>query len=157
MEDIQFSYLSKIDEKEIIDLMNNDLVRKHLPLLTSEFSTEMCRGFIKVKMKLWDEHGYGPWAFLINGKFAGWGGLQEENGEADFALVLHPSYWGWGRRIFNKVIEEAFTKMNLTSITALLPPNRPNSKAILRMGFVEEGDLSIDGENFLKFRLSKPL
>ena len=44
---------------------------------------------------MWDEHGYGPWAFIINGEFAGWGGLQPEQGEADFALVLHPDFWGW--------------------------------------------------------------
>jgi len=41
------------------------------------------------------------------------------------------------------------------SITILLPPSRPNSKAITRFGFIEEGQLTIDDETFVKFRLSK--
>jgi len=35
--------------------------------------------WIAGKEKLWAEHGYGPWAFLIDGKFAGWGGLFSRN------------------------------------------------------------------------------
>ena len=155
MDKIQFAHLTEVKEEKIIELMNNKMVRKQLPLLTGEFSLEMCRAFLKSKMKLWDEHGFGPWAFLIEGEFAGWGGLQPENGEADFALVLHPKYWGWGRKIFNKVMDQAFNQMNLTSITTLLPPSRPNSKAITRLGFVEDGHLTVNGEDFLKFRLSK--
>lgn len=32
--------------------------------------------------------------FFVDGQFAGWGGLQQEDGDADLALVLHPDYWG---------------------------------------------------------------
>jgi hypothetical protein len=40
----------------------------------------------------WEEW-HGPWAFIVDGKFAGWGGLQPEEGDADLELVLHPDYW----------------------------------------------------------------
>jgi RimJ/RimL family protein N-acetyltransferase len=66
-------------------------------------------------------HGYGPWAFLVDNKFAGWGGLQYENGDADLALVLHPQYWGFGKKIFNQIIRRAFNEMGMESITILLP------------------------------------
>ena len=156
MDKIKFVHLSKIEEKQIIDLMSNEAVGKHLPLLADGFSENNCRAFLKAKKNLWDEHGFGPWAFLINDEFAGWGGIQPENGEADFALVLHPKFWGWGRKIFNKVKDHSFNKMNLSSITILLPPNRPNSKAVTRLGFIEDGDLTVEGKIFLRFRLSKP-
>jgi len=156
MDDIQFVHLFEIEQAQIIALMNNELVGKHLPLLGNGFSAENCHAFLKAKHQLWDEHGFGPWAFLINGEFAGWGGLQPEHGDADFALVLHPRFWGWGRKIFNKVKEQAFNNMNLGSITILLPPNRPNSKTVTRLGFIEDGELTIEGEIFLRFRLSKP-
>lgn len=156
MDDIEFVHLSEVKEEQIIDLMNNESVGKQLPLLTGGFSAENCRAFLKAKKQLWDKHGFGPWAFLIKGEFAGWGGLQPEHGEADFALVLHPKFWGWGRRIFYRVKDQAFNEMNLNSITILLPPSRPNSKAVVRLGFTNDGDLTVDGEHFLRFRLTKP-
>ena len=155
MEEIKFVHLFEVEEEQIIDLMNNEMVGKQLPLLAEGFSAENCRAFLKAKRELWDEHGFGPWAFLIKGEFVGWGGLQPEHGEADFALVLHPKFWGWGRKIFNKVKDHAFNKMNLNSITILLPPNRPNSKAVTRLGFTEDGELAVEGKVFLRFRLTK--
>lgn len=155
MDDIKFVHLSEVKEAQIIDLMNNEMVGKQLPLLSGGFSAEACRAFLKAKQQLWDEHGFGPWAFLINGEFAGWGGLQPEHGDADFALVLHPNFWGWGRKIFNKVKDRAFNQMNLDSITILFPPSRQNSKAIVRLGFAEDGQLSVDGELFMRYRLTK--
>lgn len=151
MQDIQFVRLSDIDEQLIIDLMKNEAVGRHLPLLNGAFDNETCRGFLDAKQQLWEEHGYGPHAFLINGEFAGWGGLQPEQGEPDFALVLHPKFWGWGRRIFLKVKELAFGEMGLDYITILLPPDRGNLRAVLRLGFVEEGELVVNEETFLKF------
>lgn len=155
MDEIKFVHLFEVKEEQIIDLMNNEMVGKQLPLLAKNFSAEKCRAFLKAKKQLWDEHGFGPWAFLIKGEFAGWGGLQPEHGDADFALVLHPKFWGWGQKIFNKVIDQAFNQLNLKSITVLLPPSRPNSKAIKRLGFIDDGQLIVDGEIFMRFRLTK--
>jgi len=155
MDEIKLVHLFEIKEEQIIDLMNNRIVSKQLPLLSEGFSSEDCRTFLKKKKQLWDEHGFGPWAFLIKEEFAGWGGLQPENGDADFALILHPKFWGWGRKIFNKVKDRAFNQMNLNSITILLPPSRPNSRAITRLGFINDGQLTIDSELFLRFRLNK--
>jgi len=154
--EIKFLHLVEVKEEQIISLMNNELVGKQLPLLSHGFSSEDCRAFLKAKKQLWDEHGYGPWAFLINNEFAGWGGLQNEQGEADFALVLHPDFWGWGLKIFNKIKEKAFNEMNFDSITILFPPSRTNSKAITRLGFINDGEFTVEGEIFIRFRLNKP-
>ncbi len=153
---IEFAKLGDVKEELIIELMNNDQVGLQMPLLRDGFSSEQCQQFLLAKQQLWREHGYGPWAFLIDGEFAGWGGLQPEQGDADFALVLHPDYWGWGRKIFEKVKVWAFEDMGLHSITILLPPSRPNSKAVHRLGFVDDGELNVDGETFLRFRLNNP-
>ncbi len=155
MDEIKFVRLSAVTEMQIIELMNNELVGRQMPLLARDFSAADCEKFIQAKQKLWDEYGFGPWAILIKGEFAGWGGLQPEHGDADFALVLHPGYWGWGRKIFNKVKDHAFNQMQFESITILLPPSRPNSRAISRLGFIEDGQLTVDGERFTRFRLLK--
>lgn len=155
MDEIQFVHLGEIAEEQIIDLMNNEKVAAYMPLLAGGFDTEQCKAFLKAKQQLWEEHGYGPWAILINGEFAGWGGVQPENGEADFGLVLHPRFWGWGRRIFNEVIGYAFNEMNLPSTTILLPPSRPNTGAVARLGFVSDGQVNIDAKIFRRFRLTR--
>ncbi len=153
---VELVQLSEIDEDKIIALMNQEAVGRLLPLLNGTFDARNCRDFLAAKQKLWDEHGYGPWAFVIEGEFAGWGGLQAEQGDADFALILDQKFWGWGRRVFERVKEHAFGEMQLASITLLFPPNRSNARAVTRFGFVADGELTVDGEIFRRFRLNNP-
>ena len=136
--------------------MNNEAVGRQLPLLAGGFSAADCAAFVKAKRALWDRFGFGPWAILIHGEFAGWGGLQPEQGDADFALVLHPRFWGWGRRIFERTRDHAFRTMGLASITILLPPSRTRISALARLGFVEDGAATVGGERFKRFRLHRP-
>ncbi len=90
---IQFEHLSQINIDEIIELNTNERVLKQMPLAEgSVFDEEACIAWVKGKEQQWVENGYGPWAIMINEKFAGWGGFQNEEGDADLALVLHPQY-----------------------------------------------------------------
>lgn len=152
---IEFKRLTEVNRNEIIDLMNNHLVREQLPLSTRDFNEDICEKFIALKELLWVEHGYGPWAFIINNEFAGWGGLQPENGDADLALVLHPNYWGAGIYIYNEIIMRAFGKMGLKSVTVLFPLSRTRVQGLLRLGFNQEGESIIKNERFIKYRLEK--
>lgn len=152
--DIEFKRLPEIEKSKIIDLMNNGLVRKQMPLFTRDFDDGICEEFITSKELLWTKHGYGPWAFTINNEFVGWGGLKPENGEADLALVLHPNYWGKGKHIYKKIIKQAFGVLELTSITVLFPRSRTRVQGLLCLGFVKEKELNIDGVEFIKYRLT---
>jgi|TARA_Y100000816_G_C26089530_1_gene575541 GNAT superfamily N-acetyltransferase len=154
---IQFCRLSHIKIADIIALNTNDRVLKQMPLADgTQFDEQQCIAWVKGKEKQWQEHGYGPWAFLVNDKFAGWGGLQYEDGDADLALVLHPQYWGLGKQIFNEIIKRAFNEMGFESVTILLPPTRKNLKGIYLLGFELEGEVILSGERFIKYRLYKP-
>lgn len=152
---IEFVELASIEAQQVIDLMNNPLVRRQMPLLQGEFGKEEYRAFIDAKAKLWKEQGFGPQAFLVDGQFAGWGGLQPENGEVDLALVLHPKFWGLGKRIYQILIEQAFETMNLTSVTVLFPPGRTRIQGFLRLGFQAEDEVEISGTQFVRYRLSR--
>jgi RimJ/RimL family protein N-acetyltransferase len=155
--EIEFKRLTEIKKSDIIELMNNPLVRRQMPLLKGDFSESICDKFIVAKEQLWAEHGYGPWAFTINDRFVGWGGLQPENGEADLALVLHPDYWGIGKVLYKEIIRRAFGEMGLTSITVLFPPTRTRIKGLLRLGFKEDKKFEIENERFIRYRLEKPV
>ncbi|MGJ8641301.1 MAG: GNAT family N-acetyltransferase [Opitutaceae bacterium] len=109
--------------------------------------------FIAAKEQLWKEHGYGPWAFIIDDQFSGWGGLQPENGEADLAMVLHPKCWGIGKKLFGAIMDRAFGEMGFKAVTALLPPSRKRIRAIAKLGFKEDGELLIGKERFIRYRL----
>ena len=154
---IECKRLSEINKSEIIQLFNHPLVRRHMPLAKNCFTDAAYDAFIADKEQLWAEHGYGPWAFVVDDKFAGWGGLQYEEGDADLALVLHPDFWGMGRAIYETIIKKAFGEMGFESITALLPPSRTRTKGLERLGFQPDGELLIKGERFLRYRLYSSL
>ena len=153
--DLELRRLGAVDPADIVDLMNHPLVRRHMPLADGPFGAEECAAFVTGKENIWHEHGYGPWAFVIDGEFAGWGGLQPEDGDADLALVLHPRFWGHGRTVYERVLDEAFGPLGLDSVTVLLPPTRGGAHGIVRLGFRPDGETDIAGQRFLRYRLSR--
>ncbi|CAA9579318.1 MAG: hypothetical protein AVDCRST_MAG86-2545 [uncultured Truepera sp.] len=121
---VAFKRLTEVDKADLVDLMNHPLVRRQMPLTSDNFTEEDAQNFVAGKERLWDEHGYGPWAFFVDDRFSGWGGLQPEGGDADLGLVLHPNYWGRGKAIYDEIMRQAFGEMGLSSVIVLLPPSR---------------------------------
>jgi [ribosomal protein S5]-alanine N-acetyltransferase len=152
---LQFTRLSQVDPMEIVELMSNPLVRRHMPLL-DRFGLAECHRFVAAKERMWAEHGHGPWAFIVDGHFAGWGGLQPEGGDADLALVLSPRYWGLGGMLCQEILRRAFEEMNLPSVTVLLPPGRTRTRALQRLGFSKDGEVTLHGHPFIRFRRHAP-
>jgi [ribosomal protein S5]-alanine N-acetyltransferase len=150
---IEFRRLSDIDQAEIIALNTHPLVRRQMPLSADTFGDAECREWVSGKESQWQEHGYGPWAFVLDGKFAGWGGLQCEGGDPDLALVLHPRYWGMGKRIYDEIMRRAFGEMGFKSVTILLPPSRTRVRAIFRLGFQLDGEVELFEKRFIRYRL----
>lgn len=70
--------------------------------------------------------------------------------------MLHPQYWGFGKKIFNEIIRIAFNEMGMESITILLPPTRNKFKGVYLLGFELESEIMLSGELFIKYRLYKP-
>ncbi|WP_169568920.1 GNAT family N-acetyltransferase [Sneathiella limimaris] len=153
---VEFVDLFSVEKSKVLSLMNNAEVRRYLPLLSGEFTEKACEDFLLSKKRLWEVNGFGPFAISVDGKFAGWGGLQQEGEDVDFALVLHPDFWGCGGQVFQYFKRQAFEEMDIQSITILLPTYRPSYKALERFGFLQEDDVQINGQIFLRFRLLNP-
>lgn len=149
----EFKRLTEIDKSEIIELMNHPLVLRHLPLASGRFGEGDCEEFVAAKEEMWKRFGYGPWAFVVDGRFVGWGGLQPEAGEADLGLVLHPDHWGLGRPLYREIVRLAFGEMGIEAITVLLPRTRTRIKGLLRLGFRQDGSLNVAGVQFVRYRL----
>ncbi len=148
---IELIPLTQACKSELIALMSHPLVLKHMPLATESFNYDQ---FIEAKERIWEEHGYGPRAFVLNDQFVGWGGLQPEGDDVEIALVLHPDYWGMGRIIYKKIVHHAFKVLNLESVIVLLPPSRTRIRGVLQLGFEEDGFTEIEGKRFLRYRLT---
>lgn len=153
---IEFKRLNEVEKSDILELMNNPLVRRQMPLLKGDWTESTCDKFVASKEQLWIEHSYGPWAFVVNDRFAGWGGVQPEDGEADLALVLHPDFWGLGKTLYREIINRAFGELGLSSVQVLFPPTRTRVQGLLRLGFKKEAELKVGDETFIRYRLEKP-
>ncbi len=151
--DITLTALTNIPRQTFIELMNLPEVKKHMPLIEGTFTVANYHAFIAAKQQLWTAHGYGPYAILINGTFAGWGGLQQEGEDVDLALVLHPNLWGHGLKLLELFQKQAFDDMALPTITALLPTSRLNSRALRRLGFIATQPVQLNGHSFTRFSL----
>jgi ribosomal-protein-alanine N-acetyltransferase len=151
--------LSEIAQGDIIALMTNPSVRAHMPLARGVFDEDACRSFVEGKEQQWTDNGYGPWAFVIDGQFAGWGGFQKEEADVDLAIVLGPRWWGHGPSICRKLLARGFAPQaeggfGFSAVTIMLPPSRRHFKALKRLGFQEEGPVDYLGERFVKLRIS---
>lgn len=150
---ITFARLSEVDPADLIALMNYPRMRRHLPLAHGMFGPQECARFVAAKEQHWAEHGYGPWAFYVEGAFAGWGGLQRESDDIDLGLVLHPRYWGLGQSLYARLAAEAFDRLGARSVIVLLPISRRHVAALGRAGFVPDGEVWVGEERFRRFRL----
>lgn len=152
MTDITFHPLSEIPASELVALLTDPDVRRHMPLAGDDWNLENAAGWARAKDAQWQEYGYGPWAIRIGGDFAGWGGFQKEGDEADLGLVLLPGQWGHGASIFRELVRRG-AQMQIRNVTIMLPPSRVRLKGLVRLGFEPAGELDYAGQHFLKFRL----
>ncbi len=153
---IEKKRLKFVDKHLIMQLLNDPQIKRHMPLSAESFNEKHYDDFIAAKEAIWDKFGFGPSAYFVNNKFIGWGGIQPDDENFELALVLAPEYWGYGRQLYHDLIHQAFSELNLDSVTILFPPSRTRIKGILKAGFVEEGRISIEGECFIRFRLMNP-
>ena len=99
-ERIELKRLTEVNPAAVIELMNDPAVRRHLPLARGHFGRSEYKRFLAAKERMWEERGFGPWAFVLDDELVGWGVLQPEGDDADVGLVLSQKYWGAGRVLY---------------------------------------------------------
>jgi hypothetical protein len=106
-----FKWFTEVNPADIMGLMNNQQIRKEMPLTKDNFNKTGAKAFVLGKEQLCKEHGFGPWAFFIDRPFAGWGGVQ---------------------------------------------PSRTRGRGLKRLGFVQDGEVMLGEEQFIRYRLCVP-
>jgi RimJ/RimL family protein N-acetyltransferase len=154
---VEFLPFSSISPAIWLTLLNNRDIHRHMPLAGDRWTAEAAAAWATAKDRQRQDNGYGPWALMIDGTFAGWGGFQREGGDADLALVLLPAFWGHGRAVHDLLLARGFADLHFDSITILLPPSRTRLRALARLGYRPDGEIAYDGHRFLRFRMQRPV
>jgi RimJ/RimL family protein N-acetyltransferase len=154
-EQVTFIRLTEVPLASVAALLNEPRNARHMPLATAGFTAESAATWVRDKDAQWAVHGYGPWAVLVDGEFAGWGGFQHEEGGADFALVLSPEHWGHGAAITRAALDRGFGELGLDSVLIALPPTRNPERVVRRFGFEPDGEVTYDGATFRQYRLTR--
>lgn len=151
---IDFIRLTEVPLAAVLELLNEPRLARHMPL-SGAATAESAAEWVADKDAQWQLNGYGPWAVLLNGEFAGWGGFQREPNGADFALVLSPPHWGRGADITRAALERGFGELGLDEVVIALPYTRSPDRVVARFGFVPDGEVTYDGVPFRQYRLTR--
>lgn len=151
---VEFVRLTNVPLAAVTALLNNRRMHRHMPL-AGESSEQAAADWVAAKDAQWAENGYGPWALLVDGRFAGWGGFQRETDGADYALVLDPAYWGLGAAITRQALDRAFGELDLDEVTIALPHSRNSGRVLARVGFQPDGEVTYATTTFRRYRLRR--
>ncbi len=153
---LRFARLTEVPLVELAAHMSDPRLRAHMPLLTGPWGEVEARAFVDAKEACWARDGLGHWAFLVDGRYVGWGGFQKEGEDWDFGLVLRPQDFGRGGRITLAALDFARADPRIPFVTFLLPPSRRNVGALHRLGAQVNGSHDHAGAAFQKYRLETP-
>jgi ribosomal-protein-alanine N-acetyltransferase len=146
--------LTDVPLEAVQTLLNEPRLRRHMPL-SSDMSREETAAWVRDKDSQWERNGYGPWAVLLDGEFAGWAGFQAEPTGADFALVLLPQHWGSGLAVARRALDRGFGELGLTEVLISLPFSRSPDRVVARLGFVPTGVTEHGELTFREYRLAR--
>lgn len=106
MSEIKFLCFDKVIPEDLIAVVNEDSLRKHL-IDHPYFDTTSIRSWMEDKIKTDTIKGCRIRAVIINGVLAGWCGIQPDNNRFELAIVISKRFWGFGIPIFKTLMNWA--------------------------------------------------
>ena len=148
---ISYHILGTSPSEEWLELLNSDLVRKHL-IQHPQFTVETFDDWLRSKATENQTPGCRIREISCSGKLAGWCGIQLESGAFEAALVLSPAYWGRGREIVQQMKKWA-REMGHKQLLAHFPHSRPQTKALTKLFGQPIGMSNIQDHVFVTYRI----
>lgn len=108
MKHIDYINLDSVNSADLLPLLNKARNRVHLiehPL----FDEESVRQWLAEKAEMDARPGCKIRIVRVDGKIAGWCGIQLEDGKYEIAIVIDDSVWGQGIKIFRDMMGWAKT------------------------------------------------
>ncbi|MBY6064266.1 GNAT family N-acetyltransferase [Pseudidiomarina sediminum] len=148
---MNFVALDKLDPSTFLPLLNDAVVRKHL-VGHEPFTLETVQEWVQEKLCIDAMDGYLVRAICVADELIGWCGIQPDHNEAELAIVLAPTHWGYGRRVFEYLMDCSRTFGHRYVVFHLLDSRR-EYKA-LRKFANDVFQTRLMGRNFTTYKLA---
>lgn len=106
MKEVTYITLDQVDTSTLITLLNEQRIREHL-IDHASFDNDSVKKWMKEKIQVDKTQGCKVRAVVVDGKLAGWCGIQFENKQHEIAIVIGEKHWGLGKKIFLDMTEWA--------------------------------------------------
>ena len=151
---IRFKDLFSPSTNHWLDLFNNKKVRRHMPLAEVSVDADWINNWINHKVAASENSPFKIHSIWINGNFAGWAGIQVDNEDYELAIVLSPNYWGAGKILFQKLINEFEDSEVDKNLYIYLPLTRNTRQIAERFNLEEIGYFEPNNIGFTKLKIN---
>lgn len=103
MHGIAFVRFEQVDPDALIRVLNEDSVRTHL-VHHPCFDIQGVQAWMEDKIRVDGLRGCRVRVVLIDGKLAGWCGIQPDEAGFEIAIVISRDFWGYGLPIFRTLM-----------------------------------------------------
>ncbi len=151
MSEIKFVSFNQVDPEDLLPIVNEQVLRKHLvdhPL----FDSVSIKQWMSGKAQAESIPGCRVRAVFIGERLAGWCGIQPDDNGFEVAIVISKAFWGFGISIFSSMMCWA-KELGHKEIMFHLLETRPEYKALKRKATkVQKTELL--GRNFTTYFIS---
>ncbi|KZN70382.1 N-acetyltransferase [Pseudoalteromonas luteoviolacea] len=131
MSKIEFLRFNQVNPSELMGIVNQDSLRKHL-IDHPHFDETSLQTWMDEKITTDAMHGCRIRAVYIGGVLAGWCGIQPDGNGYELAIVISQKFWGVGISIFKSLMCWA-KELGHKEIRFHLLDSRPEYKALNKM------------------------
>ncbi|GAA5442383.1 hypothetical protein Misp06_00557 [Microbulbifer sp. NBRC 101763] len=131
MNTVEFRRLNAINQKELLAVLNEDKLRVHL-IDHAYFDDNSLKHWVEAKLIVDSLPGCRVRAVCIDGKIAGWCGIQPDDHGYELAIVLSQKFWGLGISLF-KVLMRWANELKHKEVLFHLLDTRPDYKVLSKI------------------------
>lgn len=153
MKDIEYTSLQDLDQSELLSVLNTEKIRKHL-VAHNQFSEESLAIWVADKMTVNSTKGCKVRGIRLNGRVAGWCGIQFENESYELAIVLNEEFWGIGTSVFKDMMVWA-SEFRHSHVVLHLLSTRSEYKFLRKMAS-RVFKSTMFGQNYTSYELRVP-
>ena len=151
MSEVEFINFNNINPDDFLSVVNEHSLRKHL-IDHVHFDSVNIREWMNSKIQTESIPGCRIRAVLIDGKLAGWCGIQPDDNGFEIAIVISKQFWGFGISIFKTLMCWA-KELGHKEIMFHLLDTRPEYK-FLRRKATKIQKTELFGRNFTTYFIS---
>lgn len=131
MQEVEFVCFDDVNHEELQQVVNENPLRKHL-VDHEYFDEASLQLWMDDKIETDAQPGCRVRVVLIDGKLAGWCGIQPDERGFEVAIVLSKEFWGHGISIFKTIMSWA-KEMNHREIVFHLLETRPEYRFLNKL------------------------